>query len=453
MRRRRLLGRDCDHHGWRRGHDIREFVVVTERVELARHDWVQRRRARRPRAAAATPLGGIAFSTSNPNKVDVDRSGETIKIGLSNDEGGAFSLPEFRVGAEVGAKYINDHGGINGAKIELVNCLSDASPEGAVNCANQFVEAKVDMATYGIEVAIDASLPVYSEAGIPLITPAAYGSKQRTDPNATTIGSAAGAYVVWPLKAFKDLGATDIAFIAENQPSSVNFVDLLNKWAPEIGVNIVSTTLVDPGNPDYTAAVQTGMSKGATAIWAFVSEPGCIAYVTAINQLAYDGVTMAGACSQYISVLGDQAVDTLNLIDAYFPDVAAAAPENIQTNLKTYAEAMKADGQEQYVDGFASLSFSFMQDLKTLLETIPEGPINSESITKAKNTDQTLPSFNASDFNCGAKMWPAEPAYCRAGLLILKVVDKDGKLVREPLSTENNGYFFDPALAEKSASL
>ena len=220
-----------------------------------------------------------------------------------------------------------------------------------------------------------------------------------------------------------------------------------------IGVNIVSTTLVDPGNPDYTAAVQTGISKNATAIWAFVSEPGCIAYVTAAKQLAYDGVTMAGACSQYISVLGDQSVGTLNLIDAYFPDVAASAPENIQANLKTYEDAMKAAGQDQYIDGFATLSFSFMQDLKTLLETIPEGPINAESIAKAKNTDQTLPSFNAADFNCGAKVWPAEPAYCRAGLLILKVVDKDGKLIREPLSPENHGYFYDAALAAKSATL
>ena len=111
---------------------------------------------RRPRAAAATPLAGSRSRRRARTRSTSIASGETIKIGLSNDEGGAFSLPEFRVGAEVGAKYINDHGGINGAKIELVNCLSDASPEGAVNCANQFVEAKVDMATYGIEVAIDA---------------------------------------------------------------------------------------------------------------------------------------------------------------------------------------------------------------------------------------------------------------------------------------------------------
>jgi len=132
------------------------------------------------------------FSTTNAHKATVDRTGQTIKIGLSNDEAGSFSLPEFRIGAEVGAKYVNDHGGINGAKIELTECTSDASPEGAVNCANQFVEKKVDIASYGIEVAIDAGLPVYDGANIPLVTPAAYGSKQRTDPNAFSFGSSVG---------------------------------------------------------------------------------------------------------------------------------------------------------------------------------------------------------------------------------------------------------------------
>jgi branched-chain amino acid transport system substrate-binding protein len=404
-------------------------------------------------STAAGATSGITFSPSNTHKANVDRTGQTIKIGLSNDEGGSFSLPEYRVGAEVGAKYVNDHGGINGAKIQLDTCLSDASPEGAVNCANKFVSDKVDIASYGIEVSIDAALDTYSGAKIPLITPAAYGTKQRTDPNATSFGSAAGAYAVWPLTAFKNLGATKVAFIVENTPSAVNCIDLLHKWAPQVGVDIVSETLVDPANPDYSAAVQTGISKGATAMWGFLSEPGCTAYVTAVDQLQYNGVKMAGACSQYMSVLGDKAVGTLNLIDTYFPDMIASAPPNIQANLKTYEDAMKAAGQDQYINGFATLSFSFMQDLKTLLETIPAGPINADSIAKAKNTDQWLPAFNGPDYNCGAKVWPAEPAYCRAGLMILKVVKQNGQLFRVPLGTDNYGYYYDPAIAAKSTSI
>ena len=44
----------------------------------------------------------------------------TIKIGYINNEGPAFSLPEFRVGGEVAIDYINKHGGVKGAKIQEV---------------------------------------------------------------------------------------------------------------------------------------------------------------------------------------------------------------------------------------------------------------------------------------------------------------------------------------------
>ena len=66
-----------------------------------------------------------------------DRTGQTIKVGYVNNEGGVFSLPEFRIGGEVAINAINAAGGVNGAQIEVVSCLADASPEGSINCANK----------------------------------------------------------------------------------------------------------------------------------------------------------------------------------------------------------------------------------------------------------------------------------------------------------------------------
>lgn len=57
--------------------------------------------------------GPVQFSKSNDNKADVDRTGETIRIGAINDEGGALSIPEVRIGLEVAVDYINEHGGVN----------------------------------------------------------------------------------------------------------------------------------------------------------------------------------------------------------------------------------------------------------------------------------------------------------------------------------------------------
>ena len=88
-------------------------------------------------AAGAATTGGGAATTGGS---DVDLTGQTIKLGVANNEGPALSLPEFRHGVEVAVDYVNANGGINGAEIEIIECINDGSPEGSVNCANQFVD-------------------------------------------------------------------------------------------------------------------------------------------------------------------------------------------------------------------------------------------------------------------------------------------------------------------------
>ena len=112
----------------------------------------------------------------------IDRTGEVIKIGYVNNEGAAFSLPEFRTGGEVAIQFINDNGGINGAMIETEVCLSDGTPESAINCANQLIEADVVLAYMGIEVASEAAINLWVEAGIPLHLVARVGSHRAEQP-------------------------------------------------------------------------------------------------------------------------------------------------------------------------------------------------------------------------------------------------------------------------------
>src|SRR4051794_133397 len=53
-------------------------------------------------------------------------TGDPIAIGFINNEGGAFSVPELRVGNEVGADYVNDTlGGVNGRPIHVERCATD----------------------------------------------------------------------------------------------------------------------------------------------------------------------------------------------------------------------------------------------------------------------------------------------------------------------------------------
>jgi len=97
-------------------------------------------------------------------------AGKTIRLGFVNMDAGPFAFPEFRIGGEVAVDQINATGGINGATIELVSCSTDLTPESSIDCANQLVEADVAVAFTAIDLASDAALPVYQEAGIPYLT-------------------------------------------------------------------------------------------------------------------------------------------------------------------------------------------------------------------------------------------------------------------------------------------
>src|SRR5918995_3732178 len=86
--------------------------------------------------ASAPELGGTTSTSA------AEPTGEPITIGFVNSEGGAFSVPELRVGNEVAAEYVNSHlGGVAGRPLEVVRCATDGSPESSIDCANQLVES------------------------------------------------------------------------------------------------------------------------------------------------------------------------------------------------------------------------------------------------------------------------------------------------------------------------
>ena len=45
----------------------------------------------------------------------------------------------------------------------------------------------------------------------------------------------------------------------------------------------------------------------------------------------------------------------------------------------------------------------------------------------------TSPGYLGPDLHCGAKPWPTEPSHCRADILVYKVVNDGGNVVRQPV--------------------
>ena len=361
---------------------------------------------------------------SDDDMAAIDRTGEVIKIGYVNNEGAAFALPEFRTGGEVAIQFINDNGGINGAMIETEVCLSDGTPESAINCANRLIEADVVFAYMGIEVASEAAINLWVEAGIPYISSHAWGLTEQNSPGSVIMHSPAGAYAVGPAKTFSDLGINHIAVIMEETPAALAFVDAIG--TPVLAHHGIEfeRVLVDPAAPDWTAAVATAQAAGVEGIWGQLTEPGCIGMVSAAAASGYDKPVFAGSCSFYIPILGPAAIGTYTQSDVFFPSTAEFASPEIQAQLAEYADLMTAAGYEDHIEGFAVAPYSAWRAMEIILERI-EGPVTGESVLHAfKNAGET-PGWFGSNHRCGEEPWPAESSACKSAIAVWQVAEKD----------------------------
>ena len=369
---------------------------------------------------------------------EIDRSGEVIRVGYVNNEGAAFALPEFRIGGEVAIEAINDSGGIHGAIIEPVVCLSDGTPEGAINCANDLIEKDVVLAYMGIELASEAAIGLWVDAGIPYISSNSWGDTERNSRGAFLLHAAAGAYAVGPAKTFKDLGISHIAVVLEDSPSQLDFLETI--ITPVLAHNEIEweRIIVNAAAPDYAAAIATAQATGVEAIWGQFTEPGCIGLVGAADASGYKKPIFAGSCSIYIDLLGEAAVGTYTQSDTYGVFGKQFAPPEIAERLDDYVIEMTAAGHEDYIPGFTVLPYSAWREIAFILETI-KGPITAESVTQAFATAGTTPGWFGPDLRCGQAPWPAESSSCGSQIAVWKVVlNEDGTIGRELVG---DGFF------------
>jgi branched-chain amino acid transport system substrate-binding protein len=403
-------------------------------------------------SSEGTANSPVAFSDENKFKAKVDRTGETIKIGVTNDEGATFTTPEMRPAILTAIDYINANGGINGAKLDPDVCVSDATPDGAINCANQFVEDGVNLVTYGAEINIDAALKIYEDANIAIISDYAYN--QTPSDHVWALTSPAASFSLYAQLALKDAGSTKPAFLPIEAPVFHYHADIWPKWSAKIGTHAIVGPFVDASTADWSSAVQSVLSDGADGLAYFGPANGAVSIVTAARQLGFKGPIITTDAS-YFHQVNEADVQNNYAITPRFGSVAAAAaaPKRIADNLAIYSKAMTDAGHADIIEGNAENQFSTTIDIATILETIPEGPIDFKSISAALSEDRELPGFDAPDFNCGGKTWPAAPSFCRAYQLVFKVNRSGDAVTLTTLKSENGGVYNDPALNAEGSHL
>ena len=373
---------------------------------------------------AADGTGDASTATAT-----IDRTGEVIKVGYVNNEGGNISLPELRIGGEVAIGVINDAGGINGAMIEPVICLSDGTPESAINCAVKLIEQDVVMAYMGVELASEAALSLWLDAGIPYVSSHSWGPTERNSPGAFLLHVATGAFAVGPAKTFKELGIDHIAVVIQDSSTALDFMD--NIIAPVLEHHGIKMTrvVVDIAAPDWTAAIAAAQSAGVEGMMGQLDEFGCIGMVGSAAASGFDKPIFAGSCTLYIDVLGSAAIGTYTQGDQWVPWVAEFAPPEIQERLAEYADHMTAAGHEQLIEGFGIAPYGAWREIEFILETI-KGPITPESITDAFANAGETPGWFGPNLRCGMAPWPPESSHCMSHIMVWQVVEADDGTLR-----------------------
>lgn len=201
-------------------------------------------------------------------------AGETIRLGVAGAHSGdlaSYGLPTLRAVEQVAAA-INDRGGLNGKKIELVREDDVCKPEVAANTATRLVSAGVQVVIgHTCSGATRAALPLYKAAGVTLISPSA------TNPALTRSGEYPSFFrTIAPDDAqartevdfaLEKLGLSKLAVIHDKGDYGKGLAEYAGRFIEESGrARMVLFEGVTPGAVDYSAVVQKIKHSGAEGV-------------------------------------------------------------------------------------------------------------------------------------------------------------------------------------------
>lgn len=347
--------------------------------------------------------------------------GEPIRVGFLNQEKGAVAFPDFGAGGRVARDYLNDsRGGVDGRPLELVECLTDGSPESSIDCANRFAEERVVAVLQGIDFGSDAAVPILETAGIPLVGHTAFGTAQSVSRDAFFLGAALPAYGVAPLKVMRDeLGARSAVYLGSDTKLIRAFVDgAIAPAARAAGIEL-TPIYYQAGNANFSSVLTSALSKRPDVIFTTAPDPDCIGIVKAAKTLGFDGALFAGSCSAFIAEDPASADGVYTSSDLWEPEAADAAPPEKRAQVEEYVAAMEA-AEPRYVNSFAQDSFAATVDLAAVLADV-QGEVTASSVRRALAAADGLDGFMGQTLACDGRQWPGQPTACGAGIVVYRV--------------------------------
>ena len=287
-------------------------------------------------------LAGCSDSSSS------DSNSDTIKIGLAAPLSGdsAEYGDAFKKGAELAVKQVNDEGGIDGKKVELVVQDDKGDPKEAVNVANKFANNKSILAVVGHfnSSATLAAAPIYNKNKMVEISPSS------SSPNVTDAGKYTFRVITtdafqgeFVTKWIAEEGYKKAAIVYEQTDFGVGLSNVFQKSAQDNGISVVANEAYVAGQTKDFSSILTKIKAekpDVLFVGGLYNEGALIAKQAKQLGLAVQIVGVDSFYSDALIKLGGDAVEGVMTLGFFNPN-----SENEKT--KQFVEAFRAAYSEE----------------------------------------------------------------------------------------------------------
>ncbi|MGW9629175.1 branched-chain amino acid ABC transporter substrate-binding protein [Agromyces sp. NPDC055520] len=236
-------------------------------------------------------------------------------------------------GAQLAVNEINADGGLLGRDLELVVEDDACDATTAVSGANKLVTEGVVASVGGYcSGATLPTLPIFDEAGVPMVIPAA-NSNELVDqglPGVFLINGTGDQQAEAAVTYAEKIGATNVAVVDDATSYSADLAGAFTEQAEAAGLTVVSHETITPGENDYSAVATTLASQKPDLVYwtGYYQEGGLIARQS--QDAGYDGVFLVADGSvdaKFAEIAGEGYTENVVGTFTQTPDMIEGADE------------------------------------------------------------------------------------------------------------------------------
>jgi branched-chain amino acid transport system substrate-binding protein len=364
-------------------------------------------------------LVAVAGSTTAGASRTTNPAGEPILVGIINSEGApGLDFPDFTKGYEAGALYVNrELDGFGGRPVELKICTVKGTPESSQQCAQQLVEADVDMVLVGLDVFTDFA--TFEAAGIPVIGTIPILPGDYTQKAAFTTGGNLAIMPALVSVAKEDLGLKTVGIVSTDNAAGNIGLELLEASLDTAGITY---TTVKGGDNETDAGYQ-GLVRQATqdnpdGLISLYSGPGCVGTMRARATLGLELPTMAITTCGTKEVLDSAGDDATGWLIAGTGEGDAATVKKVKQYV---AKVQGVPVKKADTGGFAPIGFGAIASVaETARRVGKSGEVSGPSIFERFTTEKGKTLWGGvQPYECGQEA--AYPAVCTFDIPFVEV--------------------------------